>query len=326
MKLGKLTSDELKENVLNVLRAKRKETLMSSALGEDCGAVKLGETILITSDPITAEVKIEKLGSLCVSVCCNDIVANGGEPIAMTLTIIMPPHCSATDVKTIMVGAQNKAEELNVDILGGHTEFSDCVTRPIVSGTAIGRVKRLLKKTAIKKGDKLLVTKFLGIEGTCILADIQKDEFPKAEKDILAQFNKMLDVSEESKQLSELEEVRAMHDITEGGVLGAVAEVCQSIGVGAILKKDRMPIHELTTKLCRQMEVNPLRLISSGSMLIIASDVDKVIARLNEKDIAVTQIGEIVEDKRVLLIDGDSTEEIDIEKDEMYKFTGEKVQ
>ena len=221
MKSGKLTTQELRENVLDKIERFRPEVLLSAALGEDCAALSIDDVILVSSDPITAVVETEKLGSLCVTVCCNDVAANGGEPVAMTLTIIMPVTCGAGDVGVIMDGAVKEAKRLNVEIVGGHTEFSDCVVRPIVSGTAIGKVKRVLKKTDLQPGDRLFVTKSLALEGTCILADIVKPALTEEEKRTLERFNSSLSVSRESVALSKLDSVSAMHDVTEGGVLGA---------------------------------------------------------------------------------------------------------
>ena len=226
MKLGKLTTDELNKNVISLLHKNRSEVLLSSAIGEDCAALDLKDVIVVSSDPITAVVEKEKLGALCVSVCCNDVAANGGEPVAMTITLIMPPSSSAEDVSIIMRGAVKRADELNVDIVGGHTEFSDCVVRPVACGTAFGKTGKLISKAGLKQNDLLYVTKKLALEGTCILADILKPELDKTEKDKLALFNSQLDVLPESMLLRCSSEVSMMHDVTEGGILGAVAEVC----------------------------------------------------------------------------------------------------
>ena len=231
----------------------------------------------------------------------------------MTLTIIMPESCNARDVGVIMDGATAEAKRLGVEIVGGHTEFSDCVVRPIVSGTAIGRTKRVLKKSDLRVGDKLFVTKSLALEGTCILADIVKPKLTECEKRELEGFNSSLSVSRESAVLSGLGCVSAMHDVTEGGVLGAVAEICFSTGA------------ELTARLCRENGVNPLRLISSGSMLVAVRG-DEIEAReaIEKLGYAFTRIGEITGGKDVVLIKSDgTTENVDVLPDELYKFSGE---
>ncbi len=325
MKLGKLTTQELRDNVLNKLERFRPEVLLSAALGEDCAALSLDDIILVSSDPITAVMDLGKLGSLCVTVCCNDIAANGGTPVAITLTIIMPGTCNANDVGVIMDGATKEAMHLNVEIVGGHTEFSDCVVRPIVSGTAIGKAKHILRKCDLRSGDKLFVTKMLGLEGTCILADIVKPSLTEEEKHMLEKFNSLLSVSRESVALSALESVSAMHDVTEGGVLGAVAEICFSVGAGATIYENKMPISSLTKRLCEENKVDPLRLISSGSMLVAVRGNDAM-AKSIMKNLGVdfTEIGEVTNDKVVTLIRSDGVaENVDVLPDELYKFSGE---
>lgn len=320
MKFGKLTTNELNDNVIKLLHSARAEVLASAKIGEDCAALDLSGIILVSSDPITAQMELDKLGALCVSVCCNDISANGGQPVAMTVTLLMPPTFSATDVGVIMKSASEKASELGVDIVGGHTEFTDCVTRPVISGTAIGKAERLLLKSGLKVGDKLLVTKDLAMEGTCILAEKSRVQFTESEKVKLLQMNESLDVNRESKLLSGLDCVSAMHDVTEGGILGAVAEICINANVGATVYEKLMPVNEITKKVCASLKVDALRLISSGSMLIVTSDEQKVENILSIHGIKVTCIGQVTE-KEIKLIKADGgSEDIDVLPDELYKF------
>jgi hydrogenase expression/formation protein HypE len=320
MKFGKLTTNELNDNVIRLLNHTRKEVLASAKIGEDCAALDLSGIILVSSDPITAQMEIEKIGALCVSVCCNDVSANGGQPIAMTLTLLMPPTCDANDVGVIMKGASAKASELGVDIVGGHTEFTDCVTRPVISGTVIGKAKKLLLKGNLKVGDKLLVTKDLAMEGTCILANRAQIQFTESDKSTLVKMSESLDVDRESKILSDLDCISAMHDVTEGGILGAVAEICINAGVGAVIEENLMPVNELTKKVCENLNVNYLRLISSGSMLIATSDEQTVKRALLDANIKVTCIGQVTEKDVTLEKTDGSKEEIEILPDELYRF------
>lgn len=322
MRFGKLTSTELEKNVIAKLSRVRPEVEAGAAIGEDCALLNIPDRILVSSDPITAGTDLEETGALCVSVCCNDVAANGGEPVAMTLTVIMTPDSQPCDVGKIMDGATRRAKSLGVEIVGGHTEFSDCVTRPIVCGTAIGRTKRPIMKDDFHKGDKIMVTKYLALEGSCLLADEKKPDLTESEQAELASFREMLNVGAESKAVSLLPEVKAMHDVTEGGVLGAVAEICSNAGLGARLYEDRMPVTKLTEKLCALCGADPLGLVSSGSMLIVTSDPEKVAAALSKAKIPVTEIGEVT-DKGNVLVGRDGAETpFDVKRDEMYRIYG----
>lgn len=319
MRLGKLTAEELQKFVLDKLEGRREEVVLSAAQGEDCAAVRADGYMLFSSDPITAAMPAKSLGALAVSVCCNDIVSCGGEPVALLLTVIVPPSADTSVIEDIMTSAQIKARELDVDIVGGHTEFSDCVVHPIVSGTAIGKTKRLMSKSALKAGDKFYVTKQLGMEGTTIIADGGKETLSEEEEKLLAKYRDGLDVDKEGEILRSCSSVGIMHDITEGGVVGAIAEVCLGAGLGANIYEKEFPVSALTRRLCGKYGIDPARLISSGSMLFSASNEESVL-KLKEIGIAATFVGEVT-DGDVLLykIDGTS-EKVRPEPDEMYKY------
>lgn len=319
MRLGKLTAEELQRLVLDKLEGRREEVVLSAAQGEDCAALKADGYLLCSSDPITAAMPAKSLGALAVSVCCNDIVSCGGEPVALLLTLIVPPSASTAEIEDIMTAAQNKARELDVDIVGGHTEFSDCVVRPIVSGTAIGQTKRLMSKSALKVGDKLYVTKELGMEGTTIIADGGKETLSETEKNLLASYRKGLDVDREGELLRTCPSVGIMHDITEGGVIGAISEICLGARLGANIYESEFPVSALTRRLCFKYGINPARLISSGSMLFSASS-DEAVDRLKEIGIAATLVGQVTDGDVVLFKSDGTSEKVKPEPDEMYKY------
>ncbi len=314
-----MSAEELQKYVLDKLSYSRSEVVLSAAQGEDCAAVKTNEFVLLSSDPITAAMPADKLGELAVSVCCNDIVACGGEPFALMLTLIVPPDASESDIEQIMAAASAKAASANVAIIGGHTEFSDCVIRPIVSGTAIGKTERLVKKTSLRVGDKLYVTKTLGMEGTTIIVDGGKESLSQAEKSLCETYRKQLSVEKEGRILRDSPFVSIMHDITEGGVIGAVAEVCLGCGKGALMYEKAFPVSDFTKRLCNKYEINPARLISSGSMLFAANDAEPV-EKLIAAGIEVSEIG-VITDGEVLLVGIDGMETVvKPESDEMYKY------
>ena len=314
-----MSAEELQKYVLDKLSYSRSEVVLSAAQGEDCAAVKTNEFVLLSSDPITAAMPADKLGELAVSVCCNDIVACGGEPFALMLTLIVPPDASESDIEQIMAAASAKAASANVAIIGGHTEFSDCVIRPIVSGTAIGKTERLVKKTSLRVGDKLYVTKTLGMEGTTIIVDGGKESLSQAEKSLCETYRKQLSVEKEGRILRDSPFVSIMHDITEGGVIGAVAEVCLGCGKGALMYEKAFPVSDFTKRLCNKYEINPARLISSLSMLFAANDAEPV-EKLIAAGIEVSEIG-VITDGEVLLVGIDGMETVvKPESDEMYKY------
>ncbi|MDR2202676.1 MAG: AIR synthase [Clostridiales bacterium] len=311
MRLGKLTSSELERLVLSKIGVSRPEAVLSAAVGEDCAAIRADGFILLSSDPITVKMPPETLGGLCVYVACNDIACNGGEPIALLLTLIIPAAAEDPEgvIDKIMTAAAAAAKRVRVDIVGGHTEFSDAVTRPLVCATAVGKTARLLKKTGLAEGDGLFITKRAGIEGAMLLeGGIILDE--------------SLSVIPECAVLRQIQSVTAMHDVTEGGVLGAAAELCEGANRGAVIYQSAVPVPPRTANLCRKNGIDPLRLISSGALLFTASD-DAPVSALGAAGIPCARIGEITADGGVILVRTDGgREQIFTEADGLFKAKG----
>lgn len=311
MRFGKLTTEELRIYVLEKLRKTRPEVVLSAAEGEDCAALLHDGLILMSSDPITAAVPLSTLGELSVHINCNDIAANGGEPVAMMLTIIVPPGTDPKDIGVITGSAVQAAATLDVDIIGGHTEFSDCVVRPITCSTAIGFTSRIIAKENVRAGDCLGVTKSLGMEGMRILLEATHD----TDNEYYRRYANALSVVPESKILSRLDCVTMMHDITEGGVLGAVAEIF-STRLGARLETESFPVDVKTRLVCEKYGVDPLRLLSSGSMLFASNDMDRTICALKQAGINACSIGTVCEGGVRL----NTGEIIRVERDSLYDF------
>jgi hydrogenase expression/formation protein HypE len=307
MNIGKLDNDTLKRIVLNRHGATRDDVLQGASVGEDCALVDFGEYVCaISSDPITATA--EDIGRLSVHISCNDIAANGIEPLGITLTVLLPPSITEEEIETIMRQASGAAEEVGVQIVGGHTEITDKVTQPIITSTAIGRARKdSLKEDACLPGDHIIVTKKLGLEGTAIIAAEKGGELGSlltdAEIARARAFADQLSVVREGLLIAQTGDVD-MHDITEGGVLGAVWEVCTLAGVGASVDAWALPFDDLTMQVCIYYDVNPMRLISSGSMLVIAHSDDgrRIISALGEAGIEASKIGEVTSPEDGLLL------------------------
>ena len=319
MRIGKLTDKELKDSVIDVLGNRRSEVVLSAGIARDCAAVRCEDIILLTSDPITAASR--EAGRLAVIVSVNDIAAGGGEPFCCMTTILAPVGSTAEDIRSVMIEIERQAEILNVAVVGGHTEFTPHVDKIIVSCTMLGRTKKLYDKP-LKAGDSIVMTKYAGIEGTFIaVTDGGEERLGLTEEER----NQALALSDKLCVLGEsVIAVRLgyshMHDATEGGILGAALEVCRAEGVGARLFADKIPVLPVTRKIAGVLNIDPLRLISSGSMLIFTDKPSKLIAELKENGIPAVKIGEIESTKDVRLFQNNGESIIiDTEEDEIHK-------
>jgi hydrogenase maturation factor len=217
------------------------------------------------------------------------------------------------------------ARSLNVDMLGGHTEITGAVNRFVISCTAVGKClkDRIITAGGAKPGDSLIITKHAGLEGTSIIAHEKEAELiPVLGRQTVEEarsFMNSISVVKDGVTAAGFG-VNAMHDVTEGGVLGAVWELCEASGTGAEVDRDMIPLHIATRKICEYYDIDPYRLISSGCMLISAADGEGLVRRLKEEDIDAAVIGKLNDTGKKLLICDGSAKEIDPPaSDELYK-------
>lgn len=297
MKIGKLDNQKLNELILKKFKPSRAEVLGASAIGDDCSVLDLGQDLVVLScDPITAA-GLRDLGRLSVYVNCNDAAAAGAEPVGLLVTLLIPPTCTEADLAQVADDLAAAAREIGVDILGGHTEVTDSVTRMITVSTVVARKSRTAKTAKPKLGDALIMTKWAGLEGSAILAHDYPHLFSNLPQELLQECEatgQQLSILPEARIMSRLG-ISAMHDVTEGGVLGAAWELAWREGVGLCVDIDAIPILPCTKTLCKQVGIDPLRLIGSGSLLCFCADADALLAALHAQHIPAAIIGNVTE-------------------------------
>jgi hydrogenase maturation factor len=324
--LGKLSDKDLNSHVIDYVINTDSRVLVGPKSGEDCATIDLEDGLLsFTTDPITGAQK--DLGKIGINICVNDIASNGVKPIGITITILAPLNSSMEQIARIMEDANNEAKKLNVSIVGGHTEITDAVNRFVLSLSAIGYKKkpaRLLQLSNIKKGHSLIMTKWAAIEGTVIISNdvsMISDVINNEDQIVINTLKNSLSVLAEGIIGYEYGAV-AMHDITEGGVIGGAFEMAKGSKLGVRVNKDLIPVLNVTKKFCDKLSIDPLKLISSGSMLIVCEKENELtlIKALNESSINATVIGQFNDTGVIEFYDNDSVNIIDeLFKDELYK-------
>jgi len=325
MEVGKLKASDLRELIFNNIDSRREEILTDPKIGGDCAVIDFGDKVAhISSDPITGT--SEELGKLAVNINCNDIATAGVEPVGIMLTLLAPEGTTRGELDRVMKDAQEECRKLGVSIIGGHTEVTRAVNQLVASVTAIGIGKKdeYRKREEAVPGDLLLLTKGVGIEGTGIISYEKASEVEeKLGIDILEEGKAMLDKTSVVKEgIVASPHVKGMHDVTEGGILGAVWEMSEFYNLGADIYREKLLVHRSTKAICDHYKIDPLRLISSGSMLMIVSPEKKEVLGgiLDREKIQWDIIGELKKEKGKALIAGCFIEEIEEpESDELYK-------
>jgi len=323
MKIGKFSSEKLNEIIISKINHKRKEVVLSANVGEDCAAIDLKDSLCVVStDPITGAVN--DVGALSVHVSVNDIASSGAEPVGILVTILAPPSSDYNEIESVVEQISRTCDELNLDIVGGHTEVTDAVNRIVVSTTVLGKCERdnLVKSSGAKAGDSIIITKHIALEGTSIIAKDYEDSLENVLTREQIEAAKRLSAS-----LSVLTEgtigaengATSMHDITEGGIYGGLHEVCESAKVGAVIERNLIPILPETKVVCDHFGLNPYRLISSGSMLITTPEPEKLLKELEFAGIMAMVIGKITERGIYAIVDGEKVEIDPPKPDELFK-------
>jgi hydrogenase maturation factor len=325
MKIGKVPETVLKRSILKQIRHRRDEVLVRPGVGEDCSVIELAkdEVFVISTDPITGTT--ENIGTLAVHITANDIASNGAEVIGIMLTILLPDGTRESDLKALMQEIEATCAKLNIEVLGGHTEITAAVNQPIITVTGVGKMPKnhMIKTAGAKPGQEIVMTKWAGLEGTAIIAKAK-------EKDLLSRYT--FDFVEGAKQMldhiSVVKEagigrtlgVTSMHDVTEGGIYGALWEIAEASGVGLEIDLKKIPIKQETVEICEFYDLNPYQLISSGVMLMITDHANLLVEQLSKNDIPAAVIGRITTgNDRVVMNEDEKRFLMPPKSDELYK-------
>lgn len=325
MEVGKVSESVLKRSILKQIKHRRDEVLVGPGVGEDCCVVGVGEgeVLVLSADPITGTK--EMLGTLAVHITANDIASAGAEIIGILLTILLPEGFREPELKEIMKEAEAVCQALNIEIMGGHTEITTAVNQPILSVTGVGKMLKtqMIKTAGAIPGDEIVMTKWAGLEGTAILAKEKETELlTRYNKDFISSGKNLytnISVVPESRVAKQLG-VRAMHDVTEGGIFGALWEMGAASNVGMEVDLTKIPIRQETIEICEFYNLNPYQLISSGVMLIVTDKANLLVEELKKQGIPGAVIGRITTGNDRVVINGDEKRFLSPPKsDELYK-------
>ncbi len=312
--VGKLPTARLRA-MLSQLRHQDSRLVVGPRVGEDAAVLDMGyRYLVVTTDPITFAT--DRAGWYAVHVNANDIAVMGARPRWFFVVLLLPEQLATESlVETIMGDLGDACHTLGITVSGGHTEITARLERPIVVGQMLGEVDkgRLVHKGALAAGDVVLLTQGVAIEGTSLLARekretlrqrIPEPQLTTAEGYL---FEPGISVVEAALAAVDAGEVHAMHDPTEGGVVTGLYELATASALGLHVYADEIPILPETRVLCEALDIDPLRLIASGALLIgtSPSQAPHIATALRAIGVPVTTIGEVRPPGDGLVIESD---------------------
>ena len=294
--------------------------------GLDFAAIKLGGGyMLVSADPITGISR--DIGRYAVKVSANDVATSGNRPQFAESVVLLPEGSTVADIRRVAGEIHEAAREAGIAIVGGHTEVTPRLDRPIVVITVFSFVKRFVTSGGARPGDVIMMTKTAGLEGTSELVGEGAITDGRLSPAAAARARKMIDdlgVTEEAVAAFRTGRVHAMHDCTEGGLIGAVYEMSLASGVGFRIEEAAVPVAPETRAVCSRLSIDPLKLIGSGSLLLaVAKGGEGRVERALRSISKVTRIGEFRRGRRILRTRAESDVEIrEAPEDELWRVLG----
>ena len=299
---GKLPNDLLRE-FLNQFMFDDPSIIINPGVGEDTAAVDVEpeEVLVLKSDPITFAT--DSIGQYAVLINANDIATSGAKPRWLLTTLLFPSGVTPSEISQVIEELKVFCGKWDITLCGGHTEITDAVTRPVLTGMMAGTVRRsrLIDKRNMAPGDRVLLTKGVAVEGTAIIARefgnrLRRLGIKPSEIDSGRRFLDDISIITEARIAAASKTTSAMHDVTEGGLATALEELSIAGGHRIKINMDTIPVYAQTAKICQLLDIDPLGLIGSGSLLVCCrkEGCDELMSMIGKAGVEVTCIGEVL--------------------------------
>lgn len=312
MKSGKISEAVLKRSVIKAVNKQEKQNMTSkAAVGSDAGLFACEEMTGVMAASCTTLAGAEQgMAAVAVHRVCNSLAAAGGTPSAVTVQLMLPECAEETELKAYMQEIAAACETAAVALTQGHTQVSSFVTEPVISATAIGAAPVIMSLQEDVYGSDLVMTKDAGLAGAVLLANYYKENLH--EKYTYAFLDKAALRAAEFSVLSEIKVLKSlgiqhMHDVAEGGVFGAVWELCERLSTGVELDLKKIPIRQETVEISEYFDINPYQLKGDGALLFLTQDSMAAIRALKEAGIPAAVIGRMTDSNDRILINEDET-------------------
>jgi len=301
------------ENFVSPTHLKDSRVVVGSQIGEDAAVIDMGDKYLVAkTDPITFVTN--EIGYYAVNINVNDVVCTGATPKWFQSTILLPSGLTDENlIEYIFKNIHDTCKSLGITVVGGHTEITAGLDRPIVIGFLLGEVEKekLVLSSGANANDSIILTKGIFIEGTAIIAREKEDilkqkgydtEFIEKCKNYL--YNPGISIYNEALISNDNFLLTSMHDLTEGGLFCGLAEIAIASNLGLLINKTKINVLPEPLELSKVFKINPYSTISSGSLLISINDefTEDLINLLRKNGINSGVIGNFTSEKGVYLI------------------------
>ena len=304
MEVGKFPAGLL-ERILAKVDISDPRVVVGPRVGEDTAVLQTSGSLLVAkSDPVTFAT--DQIGWYAVQVNANDVACTGGTPKWFLATLLVPERFTEDEAEAVFDQILEACRSIDISLVGGHSEVTYGIDRPIIMGTMLGEVEqdKLILTGGAQEGDSIVVTKGIAIEGTALLAREKASQLLQAgmsqeEIDKAASLLSVpgISVLHDARVACASSQVHSMHDVTEGGLVTGLREVAKASGLGLAIEESSVPILSECQEVCEALGLDPLGLLASGALLITLpiADVPRLLTSLEGEGINGFEIGTMIE-------------------------------
>ena len=316
MRPGKISESVLKRSVLKQIKTKRDEVTRGAEVGEDCAFFSFSEKegTLLTTAPIVVD-EFENIAYELTAIT-NNVAAAGGEPVGIVVSTILPDKILESVVQRLSGELERACHKLNLQISGGNTVISKAVNKPILNVTVVGKKDEGIHNSfhKYKPGQDILLTKWVGLAGTAILAGKEQEKLEGRLPGYIVEngisLKEEISVLKESRIAMEVGTF-GMHDVSRGGVFSALWELAEKGNVGIEVDLKKIPVRQETIEICEVLGVNPYELYGAGSLIIVSDKGNRLIHELEKQEISAVIIGKITAENGKVILNGEETRYLD---------------
>ncbi|MFQ5871458.1 MAG: AIR synthase family protein [Candidatus Geothermarchaeales archaeon] len=325
---GKVPTHILNKTVFPFLGIENRDVVVGPGPGQDAAVLRLNDKFLVASvDPITAAE--EDIGWLAVNISANDVAVSGARPRWFLSNILLPQGFDTRRLESVVDELHSAAKRLEITVIGGHTEWTPELRKPIIVGTCLGLTHKYFASSTARPGDRIILTKGVGLEGTFVLASAVEDKLVQKLGDSVVSeavaLRESISIVDEAMALAQCEGLTAMHDPTEGGLALGLHELAEASKVGMEVMESRIFVPEPVRRISEALEVDPLSLLSSGALMATVKPeyAEEALALLDPLDVHAEIIGRITRSPVCIMVKRDGSR-VSLPKptsDEIWRFT-----
>lgn len=325
MKAGKISETVLKRSVLKQLHTRHTLVQQTAAPGMDAAAIltREGQMVVLSIEPVT--LGITEIGARGVHKALNNVACMGAAPVGIMASLLLPTRYTENELRELIHELDNACEAAGAAVLGGHTEVIRGINDPIVTITGVGLAEKetYVPYGKVRPGMDVILTKWVGLEGTALLALEQEEELRKRYSRPFIEkgknFLEYLSIQSEAAVAAK-SGVGAMHDVSQGGIFAALWEMAESAGVGLEIDLKKIPIRQETVEICEFFDINPYKILSGGSLLMAAEDGNELVRQLEKAGISAAVIGKTTDNNDRVLLYEDERRFLELpQTDELHK-------